>query len=132
MHLEDLLANHFVNGGKRIKKLPDNLIVRIKRVHEIAGVEEKITDEIIVPETINLRPYCAQNIQNTRTSFFKLESFIEHCGTCTSGGHYLFYLHHKSDGKYYAISDENVKELTRREYLDKAAKAYLLMFQPEQ
>ena len=129
-HLEELLGNHFFEGGKRIKRLPDNLIVRIKRVHTVAGIDQKITDHILVPEQISLHPFCVEAHESLPPSF-RLEAFIEHCGTCVSGGHYLLYLHHNDSGKYYAISDEKVQEITRWNYLDKAARAYLLLFKPE-
>lgn len=125
LHLDNLLTKHFHLGGRSIKTLPKNLIMRIKRVR---GTDEKITDTIIVQEEISLKPYCIKT--QTRTSYsYRLEAFIEHCGTCTSVGHYIFYLHH-TDSKYYMISDEKIKVISKQKYLEKASKAYLLFFKP--
>lgn len=125
LYLEDLLKEHFLVNGRKIKSLSRNLIMRLKRIR---GADVKITDKIIVNERISLQPYC---LDPKTPSSYHLEAFIEHCGSCTTGGHYIFYLHHMDSGKYLVLSDERIRELNQQEYLENASKAYLLFFKTD-
>lgn len=126
LSFEDLLDSHFTNTS--INALPQNLIVRIKRLHSVNGIDEKITTRIPVPESLSLHQFSSPEALTSSPALFKLDSFIEHCGDRANGGHYLFYLHHQASGAYYAISDEKITEISRDQFLNKAAYAYMYLF----
>lgn len=123
--LHDLLVLHFRNFI--IQSISNNLIVRIKRLRNVNGIDEKITTKISIPETISL-----QNFSNPETTIsssqFQLDSFIEHCGKCSDGGHYLFFFHEKKTDEYFVINDENIQKITKGVFLERASQAYLFLY----
>lgn len=122
--LEGLLEEHFME--KEIKTLPRNLMIRIKRIHSINGVQEKINDEIKVPKHLTLHPCSDRQIHHQAQ--YQLDSFIEHRGKCALDGHYLVYFHHQKSNSYFAISDENIQRIEPEEFIEKASGAYLFLY----
>ena len=124
--LSDLLDLHF--RISRIRSVSKNLIIRIKRLHKVNGHDEKIITEIPVPENIQLKQDYFVDKQ-TSSPQYRLDSFIEHCGNCSDGGHYVFYFHENNTGDHYVINDEIVQKISKETFLKRAAQAYLFLYQ---
>lgn len=122
--LQDLLALHFQH--KKIHSISDNVIIRIKRLHSVNGIDEKLLKNIPVPQTISLQQFC--DSPSSSPSPFHLDSFIEHCGHCSDGGHYVFYFHDNQTGEYFSINDENVQKISQQTFLERASEAYLFLY----
>lgn len=121
--LSDLLALHFRH--LIVQSVSKNLIIRIKRLRQVNGVDEKILSKISIPQTLSLQQFSTIPASSAQ---FQLDSFIEHCGTCSDGGHYIFYFHRKKTGEYFAINDENVQQISREKFLEQASQAYLFLY----
>lgn len=127
LSLSDLLDDHFAK--KRIEISPSNLIVRIKRLHEVDGIPEKNSISIRVRESLSLRPYFIEGIESDHLKAdYQLESFIEHVGNSPNGGHYKFYFKRHATLEYYMISDEQIARISQKEFLQKAASAYMYLY----
>lgn len=124
--LSDLLALHFKH--LIIRSVSKNLIIRIKRLRNVNGVDEKIISKISIPQTISLQQFSNPATVPASSTHFQLDSFIEHCGTCSDGGHYIFYFHRNKTDEYFAINDENVQQISREKFLEKASQAYLFLY----
>lgn len=124
LNLNNLLNYNF-KGYRRIytiNSLPNNLVLRIRRLHKVHGVDEKITRRIEIPEILSLHPFAS-------SAKFKLNSFIEHCGNEANGGHYQFYLHHKDLNEYFVISDEIITKISGEQFIEKAAYGYVFLYE---
>lgn len=122
--LQDLLALHF--SHKKIDSVSNNVIIRINRLHTVNGVDEKLLKKIHVPQMISIQQFCTSPASSTAP--FHLTSFIEHCGNCSDGGHYVFYFHDSQTGEYFVISDENVQKIPQQIFLERASAAYLFLY----
>jgi hypothetical protein len=124
--LDDLLQLHF--SHKIIQSISNNLIIRIKRLRNVNGVNKKIISEITIPQIISLQQFSDPPASSSSSSQFQLDSFIEHCGNCSDGGHYLFYFHKRKSDEYFAINDDNVQKISKEDYLKQASQAYLFLY----
>ena len=83
--------------------LPNYLILHLSRFKQGYISNEKINTNVEFDEQLTLK----QNIDNS-TSRYKLVGTINHFGTMNRG-HYFAELRH-TDGKWYEINDEAVRE----------------------
>ena len=124
--LHDLLALHFRHFI--IQSISKNLIIRIKRLRNVNGINKKIVNKFSIPETISLQQFYNPETTISASSQFQLDSFIEHCGNCSDDGHYLFYFHNTKNEEYFVINDENVQKITKGMFLERASQAYMFLY----
>uniref|UniRef100_UPI001FAA1F6C ubiquitin carboxyl-terminal hydrolase family protein n=2 Tax=Candidatus Cardinium TaxID=273135 RepID=UPI001FAA1F6C len=60
---------------------------------------------------------------------YNLNAFIVHDGDSTSSGHYIAYVKRKD--QWYEVSDNNVKEITQSDAINKSKQAYLLFYKKQ-
>ncbi|CAD8085643.1 unnamed protein product [Paramecium sonneborni] len=70
----------------QITQTPKYLILHLKRFTQLPK-SQKITDEVTYPEMLDIKQFCAEDVQYTK---YSLKSVISHIGQL-NGGHYISY-----------------------------------------
>lgn len=86
---------------------------------------QKVIFELEIPETIDMKEYYNGTCE-TKTNY-SLVGFVKHKGIISSG-HYISYIKHKDEGKWYRISDEIIKEFDKKK-LSSQKTPYLLFYE---
>ncbi len=73
----------------RISKIPDVLIIHLKRFAFLSGYLEKIEDLVTFPlQNLDISKYLAKFLSSTPKSSYDLYGTVSHYMLQTSGGHY--------------------------------------------
>ena len=104
----------------KLYSLPPTLILTFNR--GIGNAYDCIVD---FPQTLNLEPF----VQNKTNYLYKLKSVITHLGPSGITGHYIAFIRHFIDGKWYCYNDSTVSLCMNQENDFNNGTPYILFYQ---
>jgi len=104
-----------------VPTLPKTLICHINRGYSKDGVAQKLFDQILLPEKLNLADLdgrCTDELKKSNKTNYLLSSVVCHSGSGLNSGHYVTYVKCKND--WYLMNDlsSEAKRLNEKEKKD--------------
>ena len=101
--------------SETVCQLPDILFIQLKRFQH-NGIASKVSTEIVVPEYLDLRPFCATAVMthldlDAGGFIYRLTSTCHHTGESVNSGHYWATCRGMLDGVWRRYDDEVVTEI---------------------
>jgi len=106
-------------------KLPDYLIIHLRRFEESEKGLKKNKNPIEYPLEIDMSRFCSKSWANQGK--FQLIGLIIHKGNSLGEGHYVA-LSRRNDGKWYYCNDAQVTEIEEELVTRSQRLAYLLLY----
>ncbi|CAD8171262.1 unnamed protein product [Paramecium pentaurelia] len=105
----------------QITQTPKYLILHLKRFTQFPK-SQKITDEVTYPEILDIKQFCAENVEYTK---YTLKGVISHMGQL-NGGHYVAYAQRQNTWYHF---DDNIvtKDKNNQHLSDKGA--YIIFYE---
>uniref|UniRef100_T1J5J5 USP domain-containing protein n=1 Tax=Strigamia maritima TaxID=126957 RepID=T1J5J5_STRMM len=126
---------------KRFSRLPQILVIHLHRYCLKGGVIEKNLSNIFIPEALDLKRFCTDNVsiprskkkRNFLSSFddgpdckYQLQAVIEHLGNWANGGHYIARVRHKT--MWLKCDDERITEMRSEDIAVSCQQSAYLLF----
>eukprot|EP01156_Anaeramoeba_ignava_P006014 Anaeramoba_ignava/a347512_181.p1 GENE.a347512_181~~a347512_181.p1 ORF type:complete len:814 (-),score=231.02 a347512_181:166-2607(-) len=120
-------CKEFVQAYKKMDfwKMPNILIIQLKRFSYTRYYRSKIDKFIEFPEILDLSPYIS--VQQETPPVYRLIAVSNHYGGY-GGGHYTAYCFHEPSKKWYSFNDSSVSKISSFEETLSSA-AYVLFYQ---
>ncbi|CAD8083158.1 unnamed protein product [Paramecium sonneborni] len=114
-------VNKSVQRKIQVTQTPKYLILHLKRFTQFPK-NQKITDEVIYPEALDIKEFCTENVENTK---YTLKSVISHMGQL-NGGHYIAFAQRQN--QWFHFDDHTVtKDKNDLHLSDKGA--YIIVYE---
>ena len=104
----------------KLYSLPPTLILTFNR-----GIGNSYDCIVDFPQTLNLEPF----VQNKTNYIYELKGVITHLGASGITGHYIAYIRHCIDGKWYCYNDSTVTLCNNQENDFNNGTPYILFYQ---
>jgi len=105
----------------RFAEAPPLLWIELKRYNFIGGKTQKVSDDVVIPETYQLPLY------RDPPAPYQIAACAIHKGATDNGGHYTAFVKGR-DGKWYEVSDTNVRQVEQAEFEKARQQAYLIQY----
>lgn len=89
-------------------RLPQVLVVQLKRFTYGRWKKEKIRAEVSFTEQLELKKYLHQESVHAQSSQYQLIGMVNHTG-CIDFGHYTADCRNPTNGKWYSFNDSQVR-----------------------